>query len=229
LRVEILEEGGDGPEGVGGLGTEFGEIEGGGGEVFGDFGEEVAGVVFGVGGESVGAAELVEKVAPMIPGGDELGEGADAVEFVADGEGGGGGEGVRIGVGDAGGEVVGFVDEEESPGGIEAGLFEKEAAVARGEDVVVVADPDVVEGEGGAGDFVGTDAGGAAGGAEGVEVAGVFFVEIETREARGRPTGGGVGEVSAGVADAVKRVVDAVFGFVADVPGRDGSRGELRA
>jgi len=229
LRVEIFEEGGDGPEGFGGVGAEFGEVERGGGEVFGDFGEEVAGVVFGVGGEGVGAAELVEEMAPVIPGGDELGEGANAVEFVADGEGGGGGERVRVGVGDAGGKVVGFVDEKERAGGIEAGLFEEEAAVARREDVVVVADPDVVEGEGGAGDFVGADACGAAGGAEGVEVARVFFVEVEAGEAGGGPAGGGVGEVGAGVADAVEGVVDAVFGFVADVPGRDGSRGELRA
>ncbi len=231
MRVgQVLEEGGDGPEGVGGGGPEGGGVEGRGAEVFRDFGEEVAGVVLLRGVETGVGGEVMEEVAPMVPGGREHGGHAVAVELVAGGVGGGGGEGVRIRVGNAGGEVVRLVDQEERAGGIPAGLSGEEAAVAGGEDVVEVADPDVVEGEGGAGDLVGTDAGGAAGGAEGVEVAGVVFVQVEAGEAARRPAGGGVGEVGAGVADAVEGVVDAVLGFVADVPGGDGrdTRGVAR-
>ena len=184
--------------------------------------------VSGVALRRVGAAELVEKVAPVVPSGDELGQGANAVKFVANGESGGGGECVRVGVGDARGEIVGFVDEEKRAGGIEARLLEEEAAVAGTEDVVVVADPYIVEGERGAGDLVRTDASGTTGGAEGVEVARVFFVEIEAGETGRGPAGGGVGEVGAGIANAVERVIDAVLGFVADVPGGDGICGGFR-
>jgi hypothetical protein len=104
-----------------------------------------------------------------------------------------------VGVGDAGGEVVSFVDEQQRARGIEARLVEEERAVARGEDVVVVADPDVVEAEGGAGDLVGADAAVATGGAQGVEVAGVVFVEVESGEAApGHRSGDPVVEVGAG-------------------------------
>src|SRR6185436_4041840 len=99
----------------------------------------------------------------------------------------GGGESLRVRISHARRQVVRFVEQEQRARGIEAGLFEEEAAVARGKDVVVVADPDVVEREGGAGDFVGTDARVAAGGAERVEIARVTLVEIETREPTLRP------------------------------------------
>lgn len=103
----------------------------------------------------------------------------------------------------------------------------EKGAVGGGEDVVVVADPDIVEGEGGAGDFVRAHAGVATGGTERVEVAGVVFVEVEPGKAGGGPTLGEVVEVGAGFADAVEDGVDAVLGFIADVPGRDGWRGRV--
>ena len=146
------------------------------------------------------------------------------VEFGEDGAGIVGADDVRVSVGDARGEVVSFVEEQQGAGGVEAGLVVEKRAVGGGEDVVVVADPDIVEGEGGAGDFVRADAGVAAGGAECVEVARVVFVDVETGEAGGGPTLGEVVEVGAGFADAVEDGVDAVLGFVADVPGRDGWR-----
>eukprot|EP01035_Chromulina_nebulosa_P001576 gene1575-2109_t len=69
------------------------------------------------------------------------------------------------------------------------------------------------------------DSGIAAGGAEGVEVARVVFVEVEASEPAGGPAGGDAVEVGAVVADAVEGVVDAVLGFIADVPSGDGGRG----
>ena len=129
---------------------------------------------------------------------------------------------VGMGVGDAGRQIVRLVDEEERAGGIEARLVEEKGAVRRSEDVVVVADPDVVEGERRAGDFVRADPGGLASGAEGGEVAGLIFEEVKTGKSGGRPAGFEVGQVGARVAVAVKGVVDAVFGFVANVPGRHG-------
>ena len=60
---------------------------------------------------------------------------------------------------DTGGEVVGFIDQEEDAVGGEAFLLQQEGAVAGGEDVVEVADEDVCIGKGGAGDFVGADPG----------------------------------------------------------------------
>ena len=149
------------------------------------------------------------------------------VEFGEDGAGIVGADDVRVSVGDARGEVVSFVEEQQGAGGVEAGLVVEKRAVGGGEDVVVVADPDIVEGEGGAGDFVRADAGVAAGGAECVEVARVVFVDVETGEAGGGPTLGEVVEVGAGFADAVEDGVDAVLGFIADMPGRDGRRGRV--
>jgi hypothetical protein len=105
--------------------------------------------------------------------------------------------------------------------GVEAGLLEEEASVGRGEDVVVVADPDVVVGQGGAGDLVGADRGGAAGGLERVEVARLAVEQVETRESGAVPAFGGVADERARVGQAVVEGVDAVLGLRADLPDRE--------
>ncbi len=144
------------------------------------------------------------------------------IEFGEQRAGVGGVDVMRIRIGDAGREVVRFVDQEQRTRGIEAGLIVKQRAVGGREDVVVIADPDVVESEGGAGDFVGTDARGLAGRAERGKIAGLVFEEVKTRETARGPTGFEVGQICARIAVAVKGVIDAVFGFIAHVPDGDG-------
>jgi hypothetical protein len=194
-------------------------------EGVGELADGVDEVVFLREVEDVAGGERGEEEGEGFPGAGEGGGSAKVVELGEDAAGVVGVECVRAGVGGAGGEVVGFVDDEEGLGGGEAGLVVEERAVGGGEDVVVIADPDVLDREGGAGDFVGADLRGGAGGAEGGEVAGFVFEEIETGEAVAGPTlGDGLGVVEF-AALAVADGVEAVLVFGADVPGRDGGRG----
>lgn len=224
-------EGGDFPEEFGSERRKGGEVGRVGGEALGEGGEEVGDIVLGGEVEGFGRLEGGEETGPGLPGAEEGAFGAEDFEFGEHGAGVVGVNGVGEGVGDAGGEVVGLVDDEEGLGGVEAGLVEKEGAVGGGEDVVEVTDPDIAEREGSAGDFVGADEGGEAGLAEGVEVAGRGDEPVEAGEAALLPTGGEVAEELAVIAEAVEDVVDAVFAFGADVPdgdalgGVDGGRG----
>ena len=125
---------------------------------------------------------------------------------------------VRVGVGGARGQVVRLVDHQQRLRRVEAGLLVEQPAVVGGEDVVEVADPDVVEGEGGAGDLVRADLGVASGLPQGVEIVGLGIVEVEFGEPAVRPAFGAIAQVVAAVADAVEGVVDAVLGLVAHLP-----------
>ena len=220
--VERLHQSGDLPEGGAGGRAQGREIHPSAPQRGGDFPEEVAGVVLVVGGERVPLGQAVEEVAPVLPSLDEGRAGPYAVEFLADREGVGCGAGVREGVGGAGGEVVRLVDQQQGAGRVVARLFGEEPTAARGEDVVVVPDPHVVEGEGGAGDLVGADPGLAAGEAEGFKIPCVVLIPVEAREPGPFPADRGVREVGADIADAVEDGIDAVLGLVAHVPDGDG-------
>ncbi len=204
------------------MGAEEGEIGRVERELFGDSAEGVGQVVFLIERECITDRESGEECGPGFPSAEERRGGAKVVKFGEDETGIVGQEGVRIGVGDTRGEVVRLVEHEKGFGGIPAGLVKEEAAVGRGEDVVVVTDPDVLERKGGAGDLVGADHCVAAGGTEGIEVAGGVFEEIKPGESAARPALIEVAQVGAAVANAVKGVVDAVFAFWADGPGGDG-------
>ena len=127
---------------------------------------------------------------------------------------------VRVGVGRARGEIVSLVDDKQRLRRVETGLLVEEAAVVWGEDVVVVADPDIVEGEGGAGDLVGADAGVGAGAAQGVEVVRLGVVEVELGQPAARPALGAVAQIVAPIANAMEGVVHAMLRFVAHLPDR---------
>ena len=125
---------------------------------------------------------------------------------------------VGISAGYAGGQVVRFVDDEQRLGGIEAGLIEKETTIIRSEHVVEIADPYIVKRERSAGDFIRTNARVGSGGAQCHEVMRLFFVEVEFRQSALRPAFGAAREIIAAITHAVKSVVDAVLGFIADLP-----------
>ena len=212
------------PELVAELRAERGVVEREVAEELGDLAERVGDIRLERGIEGIHGLKGEEQLRPAFPRADEWGGGVDVVEL---GQQGGGivrAGGVRVGIGDARGQVVRLVEDEESAGGVEAGLVVEQRAVARGEDVIVVADPDVVEREGGAGDFVGADARIAAGGAEGLEVARVVFETVELGEPAGGPAFLEAVEVVAGLTHAVEDGIDAVLALVADVPDGDGSR-----
>ena len=132
-------------------------------------------------------------------------------------------------IGDARREIMRFVEEEQRACRVEAGLFGEETAVAVGEDVIVIADPNVVERERGPGDLIGTDARRTTGGAQGGEIARVVFVEVETGEPALRPALGDAVQINAMLANAVKGVIDAVLGLVAHMPHRHRRRRGRRA
>ena len=113
--------------------------------------------------------------------------------------------------GDPAGQVMGFVDQKQGPSRFEAGLLIKKAAIGRRENVVVVGDPDVAEGEGGTGDFVGADRGGLAGDPQAFEVPGLIFRQVKTLESACGPPSAHSIEKTAGFAPAMKRVIDAMF------------------
>ena len=161
----------------------------------GDVAQQMSCIVFGGEIERVGSLEIPQEMRPVVPRLAEVARAADAVK---------GGEsvirGVRVEfvgeyVGDAGGQIVSLVDEQEGTGWVEAGLVEKERAVPRREYVIVVAHPDVVLRERAAGDLVGANAGVAARGAERVDVASVVGVEVKAGQSPGAPAAGVVVEV----------------------------------
>ena len=152
----------------GGINRLLGERRGEGREGIGDVGLE-GGI------KDIGGGERGKEQRPTFPSAQKIFRGVEVIEFGEQRAGVGGVDVMRIRIGDAGREVVRFVDQEQRTRGIEAGLIIKQRAVGGREDVVVIADPDVVEGEGGARDLVGTDARGLASSAERGEIAGLVF------------------------------------------------------
>src|SRR5690606_17224508 len=104
----------------------------------------------------------------------------------------------------------------------------EEARAVRGEEVVVVADPDVAKAQPGAHHLVGADARGAALGLERVETDLVAREGVEAGEAARLPFLVELGEVGAGLARAAELGVDAVLLLVADLPERDLGAWNLR-
>ena len=139
-------------------------------------------------------------------------------------EGRGRGECMGMGIGHTGGEVVGLVDDQEGAGRIEARLFLEEGAVPRGEDVVVVADPEILERQRRARDLVRADQRVAARGPERLEVLGRLSVEVEAGEPARGPALADAVEIAALFAHAVEGVIYAVLGLAADLPDRDDLR-----
>ena len=157
----------------------------------------------------------------MLPSQDERGGRPDLVQFRQHELGVAGAGDMRPGVGHAGGKVVGLIDDQQRFRRIETRtLIEHAAAVGR-EDVVVVADPDVVEGQGGAGDFVGTDARLAPGGPQRLQFARLVVAQVEAGQAALRPAGLQVSQEGAHVAHTMEDLVDTVLGFGPHLPRGD--------
>ncbi len=175
-------------------------------ELVGDLCEGVGGVGLERGVELRDGPQRGEELRPAFPGADERRGGVHVIELGEQRAGVAGPGGVRMRIGDSRRQVVRLVEDEQRARGVEAGLVVEEGAVARGEDIVVVADPHVVEGEGGAGDLVRADAGVAAGGADRLKVARVVFKEIKPRESALRPAFLEPVEVGADLAHAVEGV-----------------------
>jgi hypothetical protein len=108
-------------------------------------------------GQSIRGAQVMKEMAPVIPSGDQRCERAHPIQFVAHRVCPGRGEPMRVGVGHARRQVVRLVEQQQRARGNETRLFEKEAAIAGCEHVVVVSDPHIIEREGGAGDLVRTN------------------------------------------------------------------------
>src|SRR4051812_44046663 len=111
-------------------------------------------IIFGGGSERATRAKLVQGVGPMLPGGKERSEWPNAIQLRPDEEGIRRGERMRVGIGDPGRQIMRLVDQQQGARHCETWLLEEQSAIARCEDVIVVANPDVVKREGGAGDFV---------------------------------------------------------------------------
>ena len=122
-------------------------------------------------------------------------------------------QGARVGVGDARGQVVRLVDHQQRVLGGKAGLVVKDAPVVGREDVVVVADPHVVEHKRGQGNLIGAEPRRAPGLAEGAEVARLVFEQIKPRQPAARPARLKLVEVAAGLARALINRVHAMLAF----------------
>ncbi len=207
---------------VGEVGAESRIIERFGGKLVANAGDGGAEFLFFREREFLAWFDVGEDVEEFFPGENQAGGSAGHFEFADDAEvlceGNFGGENV----GDAGREVVGFVDDEQGFGGGESGLIEEQAAIGGGENVVVIADPDVDERENRAGDFVGADSCVAAVFAEGIE----FERGVGRGEKAGQAAAGPavfeVVEKRADFAETVENGVHAMFAFVADLHERDG-------
>ena len=210
------------PEVVGGARPQLRQVKGQARNNLGEVGEQVTKVILLGGAERVAFAQVLQAMAPVVPRGGELRRQTHAVKLSAGGERLVCRERVRIGVGDAARQVVGLIHQQERARRGEARLLEEEAAIARGKDVVVVADPDVVERECSPRDLVRTDLRVAAGLAQRGKIPGVQLVEIEPGQAAAGPALGRAGEIGAGVPDAMKGGVDAVLGLGPHLP--DGER-----
>ena len=216
------------PERLGQLRTERGIVERNRREPAGDLAEGFGGVSLQGGIERLGRLERGEQMGPAFPRADEGRGRLKMIELrkheariVRAGD-------VGVPVGNAGRQIVGLVQEQQGAAGIEARPVIEKAAIARGEDVVVVADPDVVEGEGGAGDFIRANPRGATRGAQGGQIARLVFKKIKPGQAALRPALLGASEKRALVADTVKDIIDTMLALVAHLPDRHRGGGTRR-
>ena len=131
---------------------------------------------------------------------------------------------MRIGVGRPGGKVVRLIDDEQRLVWREAGPVEEKPAIVGGKNVVVVADPDIIERQRGPRDLIRAQPRVLPGGPEGLQIVGLILEEVEPGQPAVVPARLEVGEKRTGVAHAVENGIHAVLRFRSHLPRRDGRR-----
>src|SRR4051812_28260951 len=113
---------------------------------------------------------------------------------------------------------MGFIDDQQRVSRVESRLLEKEPAIVGSENVIEITDPDIVKREGSTCDFVRADLRFASGGSQCFHVVWLRVIEIKLRQSALWPALSASGEISATVAHAVERVIDAMFRFIPHLP-----------
>ena len=183
--------------------------------------DRIADIVFGRQFETLRVAQSREEAGPLLPCKQQRGYGPDAVQFREYELGITGARNMRIGVRHPGGQIVGFIDDEQGASRIEAGTVEEDPPGIGGKHVIVVANPDIVERQRCAGDFIRAQARVPSGGAERLQIVGLILEKIEPREPAVLPAGFKVREVWARIAHAVIDGVDAMLRLRSHLPRGD--------